>query len=63
MKHFFKNKINKINKRLREIEYADMMYGLDAWGTDAFSNIQKMRKLEKEAVKLRIKKAIYRLFI
>lgn len=35
-------------ERKDEIEYALKMYGWDVWGTDAFSNIQKMKRLKAE---------------
>lgn len=59
---WFKNKINQINKRVREIDYAIKMYGYDAWGSNAFGNIETIHKLKKEKNGLLKKKEIYRIF-
>lgn len=58
-----RNRINKINVRLRQIKRLDMDYGLDVIGQSAFSNIKAMEILEVEAHKLRRKKAWYRLIL
>lgn len=59
MKRKIKQRINRINKRLREIRYAIYMYGLDAWGSSAFGNMEKMAALRKEAVTLARRKRLY----
>lgn len=45
-----------IQKRIKEIDYAILMYGLDVWGSSALSNMDKMAKLRKEKENL-IKKS------
>lgn len=59
MKKIFNKEIRRINKRIKEIDHALMMYGYDCYGSSAFSNIQAMKKLEKEKKKLLGNKSFY----
>lgn len=62
MQNWIKNKIKKIDARVKEIDYAIYMYGLDAWGHSAFSNIEKMERLRKEKDKLIKRKKLWGIF-
>lgn len=44
----FKGHTLPSKQRKANIEYAYRMFGLDVWGSDAFSNMEKMDELEKE---------------
>ena len=45
---FFKGHIPCSDKRVKEIEYAIRMFECDAWGSSAFSNMDRIKELRSE---------------